>query len=69
MNDFHMNQQPLLYIGLKFMEDFGPEYFWRKYEAKYYKVCEDFDLIPTKTVHLAIDKDKPVGVRSLLRAI
>ena len=69
MNDFHMNQQPLLYIGLKFMEDFGPEYFWRKYESKYYKVCEDFDLTPTKTIHLAIDKDKPVGVRSLLRAI
>jgi hypothetical protein len=69
MNDFHMNQQPLLYIGLRFMQDFGPEYFWKKYESKYYKVCKDFDLKPTKTVHLAIENDKPVGVKSLLRAL
>ena len=69
MNDFHMNQQPLLYIGLKFMQEFGPEYFWKKYEERYYKVCEDFNLKPTKTIHLAMDKEKPVGVRSLLRAL
>ena len=69
MNDFHMNQQPLLYIGLKFMQEFGPEYFWKKYEERYYKVCEDFNLKPTKTVHLAIEENKPVGVRPLLRAL
>jgi len=69
MNDFHMNQQPLMYIGLRFMQDFGPEYFWRKYENKYYKVCEDFNLKPTKTVHLAIDNNEPVGIRPLLRAL
>ena len=51
------------------MEKFGPEYFWKKYEKKYFKVCEDFNLKPTKTVHLALDNDKPVGVRSLLRAL
>lgn len=69
MNDFHMNQQPLMYIGLRFMKDFGPEYFWRKYESKYYKVCKDFNLKQTKTIHLAIDEDRPVGIRPLLRAL
>ena len=69
MNEFNMNQQPLMYIGLRFMQDFGPEYFWRKYEKKYFKICEDFNLKPTKTVHLAIDGNKPVGIRSLLRAL
>ena len=69
MNDFHMNQQPLMYIGLKFMKEFGPEYFWKKYQKKYYKVCEDFNLKPTKTVHLAMDENKPVGIRPLLRAL
>ena len=69
MNDFHMNQQPLMFIGLKFMQDLGPEYFWKKYESKYYKVCKDFGLKPTKTVHLAIDENKPVGIRPLLRAL
>ena len=64
-----MNQQPLMYIGTWFMEEMGPEYFWKKYEKKYYRVCEDFNLKPTKTVHLALDNGKPVGVRSLLRAL
>jgi|TARA_Y100001951_G_C11293021_1_gene273546 hypothetical protein len=69
INNFNMNQQPLMYIGICFMEKFGPEYFWSKYEKKYFKVCEDFNLKPTKTVHLALDNGKPVGVRSLLRAL
>ena len=69
INNFNMNQQPLMYIGICFMEKFGPEYFWKKYEKKYFKVCEDFNFKPTKTVHLALDNDKPVGVRSLLRAL
>ena len=69
INNFNMNQQPLMYIGTRFMKDFGPEYFWKKYEKRYYKICEDFNLIPTKTIHLAMDKGKPVGVRSLLRAL
>ena len=34
-----MNQQPLVYIGLRFMQEFGTEHFWKKYEKKYnYKV-------------------------------
>ena len=69
INNFNMNQQPLMYIGIKFMQDFGPEYFWKKYEKKYYKVCEDFNLRPTKTIHIAMDDRKPVGVRPLLRAL
>ena len=69
MNEFNMNQQPLMYIGMRFMQDLGPEFFWRKYEDKYYKVCEDFNLSPTKTVHLALDGKKPVGIRPLLRSL
>ena len=69
INKFNMNQQPLMYIGLRLMQEFGPEYFWKRYEKKYYKVCDDFNLKPTKTVHLALDNGKPVGIRSLLRAL
>lgn len=69
MNNFNMNQQSLMHIGIKFMKDLGPEFFWRKYEDKYYKVCKDFDLKPTKTVHLALDGNKPVGIRPLLRSL
>lgn len=69
MNEFNMNQQPLVYIGLRFMQEFGTEHFWKKYEKKYYKICKDFNLSPTKTVHIALDNNKPVGIRSLLRAL
>lgn len=69
MNEFNMNQQPLMHIGTLFMENFGPEYFWKMYGMKYIQVCTDFDLEPTKAIHLARDNGKPVGVRSLLRAL
>jgi len=69
MNDFNMNTQALMSMGIQFMDKLGPEYFWKKYEKKYYQVCKDFDLTPTKAIHLAKDRDGwPVGVRSLLRA-
>jgi hypothetical protein len=68
MNDFNMNCKSLMHTGLKFMRDLGPEYFWKKYETRYYKVCEDFNLIPTKAIHVAKTiQGKIVGVRPLLR--
>ena len=70
MNDFNMNSQALVSMGIKFMEELGPEYFWKNYESSYKKVCLDFGLIPTKAVHLARTQDgNPVGIRPLLRCL
>jgi hypothetical protein len=69
MNDFNMNCQSLVWMGIKFMQEVGPEYFWRKYEKEYYQVCKDFDLEPTKAIHLARKYGAPVGVRPVLRAL
>lgn len=69
MNDFNMNSQALISMGIKFMEELGPEYFWRKYETAYTQVCNDFNLEPTKAIHLARKDNKPVGVRPLLRCL
>lgn len=70
MNDFNMNPQALMALGVEFMNEFGPEYFWKKYGESYFKVCQDFSLKPTKTIHLARDElDRPVGIRPLLRAL
>lgn len=68
MNDFNMNHQSLVWMGTQFMSHFGPEYFWNKYESKYFKVCKDFGLEPTKIIHLAKKDGSVVGVRPLLRA-
>jgi hypothetical protein len=69
MNDFNMNSQALVSMGIKFMEELGPEYFWTQYKDHYAKVCQDFDLQPTKAIHLASKDGKPVGVRPLLRCL
>ena len=70
MNDFNMNCKSLMHTGLKFMRELGPEYFWKKYETKYYKVCEDFNFIPTKAIHVAKTmQGKIVGIRPLLRCL
>lgn len=69
MNEFNMNCQSLVWMGILYMRNFGPEYFWRKYEKEYYQVCQDFDLEPTKAIHLARKDGKPVGVRPVLRAL
>ena len=69
MNDFNMNSQALVSMGIKFMEELGPEYFWTQYKDHYAKVCEDFDLQPTKAIHLASKDGRPVGVRPLLRCL
>ena len=68
MNDFNMNCKGPLHIGLKFMQEIGPEYFWKKYGEKYYKVCSDFNLTPTKAIHVAKTYNgNIVGIRPLLR--
>lgn len=69
MNDFNMNSQALVSMGIAFMNTFGPEYFWREWGDHYRKVCADFDLAPTKAIHLARLNDRPVGVRPLLRSL
>jgi hypothetical protein len=70
MNDFNMNSQALVSMGIKFIETFGPEYFWKVYRESYNQVIKDFNLMPTKAIHLARNSEgRPVGIRSLLRCL
>lgn len=70
MNDFNMNSQALVSMGIKFMNDVGPEYFWKIYGTAYQQVITDFNLTPTKAIHLARNAEgRPVGVRPLLRCL
>jgi hypothetical protein len=70
MNEFNMVCQSPLHIGIAFMKQLGPEYFWRKYQEAYTQVCKDFDLMPTKAIHIAKTSDgHPVGIRPLLRCL
>lgn len=66
-NEFNMNHQLLVYMGLKFIEEFGAEFLWNEYETYYSKICKDFGLEETNSIHIALKNSFPVGIRPLLR--
>jgi len=67
MNDFNMNCRALAKIGLHFLKEFPSDYLWNTHGERYYKVCNDFNLTPTKSIYLAQRNGEPVGVAPLIR--
>jgi hypothetical protein len=67
MNDFSMNLRATAKIGLHFIRNLEPDYLWNKHGDRYYKVCNDFELVPTKSIYLALQDNIPVGVSPLIR--
>jgi hypothetical protein len=67
MNDFRMNCRVLTMVGLHFIDHFPSDYFWKTYGHLNAKVCRDFDLTPTPSIHLAMRNNQPVGISSLIR--
>jgi hypothetical protein len=67
MNDFRMNNRALAMIGLHFIRNLPPDYLWNTHGRSYYKVCYDFNLMPTNSIYLALRNGQPVGVSPLLR--
>lgn len=67
MNDFNMNNRSLAMIGLYFIRNFEPDYLWKTHQEKYFKVCRDFNLTATQSIHLALRDGFPVGVSPLIR--
>lgn len=69
MNDFSMVNQCLVWMGLKFIQKFGSDFWQNKYGERYKKICKDFKLTPSKAIHIAFDAEKMVGLRPLLRML
>lgn len=68
MNDFHMCNRMTSIVGLYILNNIEPDYFWKTYSNINEKVCNDFDLTPTKAIHVAKDKNgELVGISSLMR--
>jgi hypothetical protein len=67
MNDFNMNNRALAMIGLHFVRNLPADYLWLTHGERYYKVCRDFNLLPTKSIHLALRNGQPVGISPLIR--
>lgn len=69
MNDFSMNNRALSIIGLHFIRNLPADYLWNTYGKIYYKICKDFDLVPTNAIHLALKNNSPVGLSPLIRYV
>lgn len=52
--------------GYYIIENLPRDYAWTTYESKYYAVCEQYDLTPSKAIHVAYDQGQPVGINNLL---
>jgi len=67
MNDFHMNNRALAMIGLYFIRNLSPDYLWNTHGDRYDKICRDNHLTPTKSIHIAMRNNQPVGISPLIR--
>jgi len=66
-NDFNMNLRAPVMIGLHFLRNLEPDYLWSTHSDRYYKICHDFVLTPTRSIYLALRDGHPVGVSPLIR--
>lgn len=74
LNDHSMWINVLLWYGIKAIEEFGSDYLWNKYGARYDEAVKELKLVPTKAIHLARELDAhgnlhPVGLRTVLRVL
>lgn len=73
MNDFNYANVSDMFIGVKMMQHFGVDFWWRNYEHFYEKVCKDFGLEETDSIHvgwhISIDDKVQSGVRTPLRML
>jgi hypothetical protein len=67
MNDYHMNNRALVIIGNYFLLNLPKDYLWTEHVNRYFKICDDFDLEPTQSIHIAMRNKQPVGVSPLIR--
>ena len=48
-----VNQSPV-WLGTKFIDKFGTDFWWNKYEDTYNKMCKELDLTPSKAIHVCL---------------
>lgn len=71
MNDFDYCNVSDMWLGVNAMQHFGVDYWWANYEDLYTKVCKDFGLEESDSIHVGWIHDDngrhQFGVRTPLR--
>jgi hypothetical protein len=71
MNDFDYCNVSDMWLGVESIQHFGTDYWWNNYGELYSKVCRDFNLEETDSIHVGwiVEENKrhQFGVRTPLR--
>lgn len=72
MNDFAYCNVSDMWLGVEAMNHFGPDYWWANYGDLYSKVCKDFNLTESNSIHVGWhveenEKPRQLGIRTPLR--
>ena len=71
MNDFAYANVSDMWLGVEAMKHFGTDYWWSNYSELYSKVCKDFNLRESDSIHVGWVEDKnkwdQFGIRTPLR--
>lgn len=67
MNDYVQIPAENVAVGLYFLKQIEPNYLWNTHGLRYNKICNDFGLTPTDSIHLATNGSTMIGVEALIR--
>lgn len=67
MNDFDYCNVSDMWIGVEMMNHFGTDYWWSNYSDLYSKVCMDFNLTESNSIHVGFKNTVQYGIRTPLR--
>lgn len=67
MTEYYQTLMMPVATALYFLDQVPTDHLWSKHYENYNRVCEDFNLTPTDTVHVANENNYVVGLTPLLR--
>jgi hypothetical protein len=66
-NDYVMLPGVNFAIANFFLDNIEPNHLWNIHEHRYMKLCQDFNLTPTKCIQVVKDGDQTIGTSFMLR--
>ena len=67
LNDYIQINTYSVVIGNYFLDHTEPDHLWNKHGDKHLKICNDFDLEPSNTIHIGKQNGNSVGLSPLIR--
>jgi hypothetical protein len=67
MNEFLQIPSVPVIVGTYFMEHVPIDHLWNTHGDKHYKICKDFNLTSSDTIHMATKDNNVLGLSNLLR--